>query len=127
MTRILAIILSFTILLQSFSFDLDDINKIPALVDHISCHLKSGDSFSEFIAMHYGGEVTNHEQDHKEHKELPFKHHHSDTHFQLIYLICNNNYAIENGILINTSENFTYKEPYTSLLVTTIFQPPKIA
>lgn len=127
MTRISAIILSFTILFQSFSLEIDDFNKFPALVDHISSHLKSGDSFVEFIVMHYGSELTNHEQEHKEHKELPFKHHHTDTHYQIVYLICNNNFAIENSVLMNTSKNFTYKEPFTSLLTTTIFQPPKIS
>ena len=42
----------------------------------MECHLKSGDSFKEFIAMHYGIESNIHEQEHKEHKELPFKHQH---------------------------------------------------
>jgi hypothetical protein len=125
MSKISAIIVSFTILFQSFSFDLDDINKIPALVDHISCHLKSGDSFAEFIAMHYGSEMNNHENNHKEHKELPFRHQSLESHFQMVLILCFHNYSVNfNEIKLETN-NFNYKEPTTNLFINNFFEPPQ--
>ena len=125
MTKIFAIILTFAILFQSFSLEIEDFNKFPTLIDHISCHLKSGDSFADFITLHYGSDFNNHEQEHKEHKELPFKHQHADAHYHIVYIICNNNYAIKNSAVIDISKNFTYNEPSTNLYVNNFFQPPQ--
>jgi len=125
MTRISAIILSFTILFQSFNFDLEDFNKIPTLVEHITCHLKSGDSFTEFIAMHYGTESNNHEQDHKEHNELPFKHQHLESHFQMVFILCVQNYPVNFNEINLETNNFKYKEPSTNLFIDNFFQPPQ--
>ncbi|GGK49763.1 MULTISPECIES: hypothetical protein [Flavobacteriaceae] len=125
MTKISAIILSLTILFQSFNFDLEDLNNIPALADHISCHLDSGDSFVDFFEMHYGSESNNHEQEHKEHKELPFKHQHLESHFQMVYILCVQNYPFNfNEVKLETN-NFTYKEPTTNLFINNLFQPPQ--
>ena len=125
MTKISAIILSFTILFQSFNFDIDDINRLPALVDHISCHLKSGDSFAEFIEKHYGSESNNHEQDHKDHNKLPFKHQHLESHFQMVFILCVHNYPINFNEINLESNNFTYKEPITNSFINNFFQPPQ--
>jgi hypothetical protein len=125
MTRFLAIILSFTILFQSFNFDLKDFNKIPTLVDHISCHLKEGDSILEFLSMHYGNESNIHEEEHKEHKELPFKQQHLESNFQIVFILNVQNYPLNfNEIKLETN-NFTYKEPTTDLFINNFFQPPQ--
>ena len=55
MNKIAAFILSFIILFQSLSVDLQDFNKIPALLNHISCHLKSGDNLADFIENVFRG------------------------------------------------------------------------
>ena len=125
MTKISAIILSFTILFQSFSLEIEDFNKFPTLIDHISCHLKSGDSLAEFIVMHYGSELNNHEKEHKEHKELPFKHQHLESHFQMALIVCVNNYSVNfNEVKLETN-NFNYKEPTTNLFINNFFEPPQ--
>lgn len=125
MTKISAIILSFTILFQSFSLEIEDFNKFPTLIDHISCHLKSGDSFAEFIVMHYGSELNNHEKEHKEHKELPFKHQHLESHFQMALIVCVNNYSVNfNEVKLETN-NFNYKEPTTNSFINNFFEPPQ--
>lgn len=125
MSKILAIIVSITILFQSFGLEIEDLNKFPELVDHISCHLNSGDSFAEFIAMHYGSEVNNHELEHNEHKELPFKHQHVESHLQMAFIIYVYNDSINfNEIKLDTN-NFTYKEPTTNLFINNFFQPPQ--
>ncbi|MFD0762316.1 hypothetical protein ACFQZW_09505 [Lutibacter aestuarii] len=127
MNKIAAVILSLTILFQSFSFDLDDLSKVSTLINHIYCHIDNGDSFTDFIEMHYGSKLTQHENEHRGHQELPFKHQHVDTHFNIVYIICNNNLSIQNKEFIFSSKNFAYKEPITNLIATSIFQPPKVA
>lgn len=127
MYKVASVILSFTILFQSFNFDLSDVDKIPTLVEHLTCHLEKGDSFSDFVSMHYGSTSEKHEEDHSGHKELPFKHQHVDTHFQIAFVIWSNNYPIESMDYTAKASKFTYKEPSTQLFTNNFFQPPKVA
>ena len=127
MNKILAIILSSIILAQSMSFDLCDIDKMPNLINHFVCHIKAGDSFSEFLDMHYGSLTKKHNGEHKEHEQLPFKHHQFDTHVQFMFVICNNNYPVKTTFFKNTERYFSYKEPFTKLFTVNFFQPPKYA
>jgi len=127
MTKIAAIILSFTVLFQSFNFDLTDVQKIPTLVAHFSCHLEKGDNLSDFVSLHYGSSIEKHQEDHHEHKELPFKHQHIDSHFQLAFLIGTNSYPINHSDSKVETNNFNYKEPSSQLFENNFFQPPKIA
>jgi len=126
MNKGMAFILSFTLLFQSFNFDYSDIQKLPTLVNHISCHFEDGDSISDFISMHYGITTQSHEKDHKEHGELPFKHQHLDTHFQLVFLLSGNQYPLDYIENNQDAKYFNYKEPLTSLVVLNFFQPPKL-
>lgn len=127
MNKVVAFILSLTVLFQSFNFDINDLQKIPTLVNHLSCHFEEGDSISEFVSMHYGSTTKSHEEEHKEHGELPFKHEHVDSHFQLAFVIQVNQFPIEIIENSHDTKNFNYREPLTSLVVQNFFQPPKIA
>ena len=127
MNKIAAFILSFIILFQSLSIDMQDVAKIPTLVNHISCHLKSGDNLVDFVEMHYGNLSNVHKNEHNEHKELPFKHQHLDSHFQIAFVIYFQQYPIQTIESIPDNKNFNYIEPLTSLVVNNFFQPPKIA
>ena len=102
MNKIAAFILSFIILFQSLSVDLQDFNKIPALLNHISCHLKSGDNLADFIEMHYGN-------------------------FQVAFVVYFQQYPFKTIESIPEKNNFNYTEPLSSLVVNNFFQPPKIA
>ncbi|NLP58107.1 hypothetical protein [Lutibacter sp. B1] len=128
MNKVLATFLSFIVLIQSFNFDVCDIDKIPTLIGHFTCHIQAGDSISDFFEMHYGSLKKQHEDKHKEHEKLPFKHQQLDTHFQLVFIICgNNNYPNKYTEFINAKNNFAYKEPSTHLFTNSFFQPPKQA
>lgn len=127
MNKIAAFILSFIILFQSLSIDIQDFNKIPTLLNHISCHLKSGDNLADFIEKHYGIQSDIHKSEHNEHKELPFKHQHLDSHFQVAFVVYFQQYPIQTIESISQNNNFNYTEPLTSLVVNNFFQPPKIA
>ncbi|WP_111707530.1 hypothetical protein [Lutibacter citreus] len=125
MYKIAAILLSFTILIQSFNFDLEDFNKMPSLVNHFVSHYEKGDSISDFITMHYGDKANYHEKEHKDHKELPFKHQHLDSHFQLAYIFYTNNLSVLNNELFSKKDIFSYKESLTNSISLSIFQPPQ--
>lgn len=127
MNKIAAIILSFIILFQSLSFEIQDVIKIPTLVNHISCHLNDGDNLADFFEMHYGNQSDVHKSDHNEHKELPFKHQHLDSHFQLAFVVCFQQYPFQIIEPIPENNNFNYNESLTTLVVHSVFQPPKIA
>lgn len=125
MHKLTVIILSITILLQSFNFEVKDFNKIPTLLDHITCHFNTGDSFADFISMHYGSEVNMHKDVHKEHKELPFKQKHLETSFQYVYMIFSNDIFSSFNELTFAENKFAYNEATSNSFLNSIFQPPQ--
>jgi hypothetical protein len=125
MLKLTTYFLSFTILIQSFDFEMNDISKFSILADHISEHLDKGDNFVDFIDLHYGNKVKSHQNQDKEHKNLPFKHQHIDFQSQLVYVINTfhiNIPLIENSFMVN---NFNYKELTSNLYINRFFQPPQ--
>lgn len=127
MFKSLAVILSISILLQSFHLQLGDINKIPDLLSHISQHIEEGDSLADFIDMHYGYEFRNHKGEHKEHQKLPFKHTNFDSHIQLV-IIPSFIENLESQLDASFKKpGFYYSEPLVHLFSNYIFQPPQTA
>jgi hypothetical protein len=124
--KLAAIILSCTILIQSFNFDISDIQKISNLLEHLDCHFEEGDTIDDFIAIHYSGDENAPKTEHEKHQELPFKHQHLDAHSQIVFIVSANEFFgyYQESFLVNTK--FTYKEPSTSLFVNKFFQPPQV-
>jgi hypothetical protein len=120
-----AIILSLSILFQSAGLELNDMYKIPLFITHLSNHIDEGDNFSDFMDLHYGTDVESHKNKHQEHKELPFKHQHNDTHMHIVYAL--HAPKIELSSLENIFENkiFYYKKPFISTYENSFFQPPQ--
>ncbi len=129
MTKLLALTYSFLILIQSFNINLENFSKFNALIDHAQFHKEMyGDTFFDFLAEHYGEARDNHENDHKEHKDLPFKdNHHMCTHINLSFISPNISFKIGSEEFIEIPFNFVYKESFTSFEKPSIFQPPKHA
>jgi len=127
MFKSLSVILSFSILLQSVNIKIDDFDKIPNLFNHLTQHLEQGDSFIEFFSMHYGCELKNHKNEHKEHQKLPFKHQNLDGHIQLVLIP--SFFKISNFELktFHKKSIFYYAEPLAHLFSNYIFQPPRTA
>ena len=127
--KLLAIILSNLILFQSLNIDLDSFSKLNVLLEHAQFHQeKYGDSFLEFITDHYGEQENKSANDHKEHKDLPFKkdsktcsHLISDFSFGILQ------FELKTKISLNTKPSFFYKETYSSHEKPSVFQPPKQA
>ena len=125
MFKSLAVIVSISILFQSFPLQLGDFYKLPDLVNHISQHIEKNDSLTDFIAMHYGCELKNHNNEHKEHQKLPFKHINFDSHIQLVIIpsfIENSDSQLENSF---KKPSYHYSEPLAHLVSNYIFQPPR--
>lgn len=125
MGKLSAILMSFTILFQSFGLEYNDIAKFPTLLFHMSSHIEEGDSLGDFMNLHYGTNVETHQNKHNEHKELPFKHQHSDAHLQLVYVL---NFS---SLEINTFEkqfenkNYYYTKSFSNSYPNRLFQPPQ--
>lgn len=117
--------MSLTILFQSFGLEFRDFAKFPTLLTHLSAHIEEGDNLSSFMDMHYGVNAETHQDKHNEHKELPFKHQHSDTHLQLIYVI--NLSYVEMMTVENMYENkiFHYLKTVPNTYINRLFQPPQ--
>lgn len=125
MSQIGAFILSFTILFQSFNFEIDDIYKLSTFLNHITCHIENGDNFGDFIDLHYGNKSNSHQEKHKEHKNLPFKHQHLDSHVQLLFLINDFKFDVSHPVKGFSTKNFMYKEPSSNQFTNNFLQPPQ--
>lgn len=131
MNKLFAITLSFMIMLQSMNLSVVDMFNITELIEHAQEHKEEfGDNFFQFIAKHYGSEKAQHAGDdhHKtSHDNLPFQH---TYHLSLVFVIELNTHYYSDFAEFNTngsSANFYYKAPSSSLFVSGIFQPPRIA
>ena len=125
MFKLTAFILSFTILAQSASFDIIDITKFSTFFTHINNHIDDGDDFADFIDLHYGNKIDLHQNKHKEHKELPFKHQHIDSNFQFVFVLDTYNLNISSPEDRFKLNNFNYEEPTSNLYINNFFQPPQ--
>ena len=130
MAKLLSLLLSCLILIQSIDIEINDITRMGDLMEHAKFHAdKYGDNLLVFLSKHYGELKEQHHKDHQEekknHEELPFKHQ------------CNCASAL--AIVMNTSlpelnspqaseswvANFYYKTITSSLHTEGQFQPPR--
>ncbi|MDX1783225.1 MAG: hypothetical protein R3361_03620, partial [Aequorivita vladivostokensis] len=79
MKTILAISLSFLVLVQSAGLGVNDILLLGRFVEHAEYHSENyGDDFFNFVEKHYGSLKMEHQKNHneedEEHEELPFQH-----------------------------------------------------
>lgn len=129
MTKLFAILFSILILVQSSNIGFEDISKLNVLLEHAQYHQETyGDSFFEFLTEHYGEDMLQHQNDHEEHEELPFKHKQDCTHIAFDFT-ANAQFCLHNTnpILIRIPLNFFYKESSSLFEKPSVFQPPKLA
>lgn len=128
MLKTFAIFLSSLILLQSLDIGLEDISKINVLLEHAQFHQeKYGESFVDFLTEHYGSNEHLSDQ-HKEHKDLPFK---KDcithTHLPSVFTLNAQILELKKSVIVQTQQNYFYKESYSFFEKQSVFQPPKFA
>ena len=129
MSKLIAFTYSFLILIQSFNIGLEDLSKLNALLDHAEYHkVMYGDNFYQFLAEHYGDAKDNHENEHEEHKGLPFKDaQHICSHFSTPFINPNIVFNFTYQEFIEIPFNFYYEETFTDFEKSSVFQPPKQA
>jgi len=129
MQKVFAIAFSLLVLFQSINISSDDVSKISTLFEHAEYHQETyGDSFFQFIAEHYGNTTIVHENDHKEHDDLPFKHHHQTcTHSAIVFTFETLKFDFDYESFVEIPFNFFYKESISSFEKLSVFQPPKLA
>ena len=129
MQKLFAIAFSLLVLFQSINFSYDDVSKINTLLEHAEYHHEAyGDSFFQFLAEHYGDEIIAHENEHKEHDDLPFKHHHQTcAHSNIAFTFETLEFDFNYDPFLEIPINFFYKEGISSFEKLSVFQPPKLA
>lgn len=128
--KFFSILLSSLILVQSLNISIEDISKLNVLLEHAKYHQENyGDSFLEFLSEHYGSGITEGDNNnHKEHKDLPFKHD-NNTCYNLNWTInLSGAFVVKNTTALESSTpNFFYKESTSMFEKQTVFQPPKLS
>lgn len=129
MSKLIAIFYATLILFQSFNMSYEDVSKLSALVEHASYHQEAyGDSFIDFLSEHYGNAAVQHESDHSEHDNLPFKHSdHNCSHVSVSFTFQNFDFIDSYRSFIEIPLNFYYKESTSLFEKPSVFQPPKFA
>ena len=129
MQKLFAIAFSLLVLFQSINLSADDISKISTLFEHAEYHQETyGDTFFQFLGEHYGEAVIAHENDHEEHDDLPFKHHHQTcAHTNIVFTFESISFDLDYEVFIEIPINFFYKESISSFEKLSVFQPPKTA
>jgi hypothetical protein len=127
MNKLIAISYSLLILVQSFNFSFEDLSKLSTLIEHAEFHQKNyGDSFLEFLSEHYGETKFAHGNNHDEHEDLPFKHHHQTcAHTNSAFTLQTLNFDLESLPFIEIPFNFHYTESSSLFEKQSVFQPPK--
>lgn len=130
--KLITIILSSIILLQSAHVSVADVMQLDEFIIHATFHKQNyGDSFLTFLAKHYGELKAEHSEKHKEekgeHEQLPFQQDVLLTAFS--YFTLNTPYQFINTskVILDRESNFYYQFLYTSLDRGAIFQPPRRA
>ena len=104
-------------------------SKLSALMEHASYHQETyGDSFLDFLSEHYGNASIEHENEHSEHDDLPFKHDHKTCcHVNTSFTIQNFEFVTSYTSFVEIPFNFFYKESTSLFEKPAVFQPPKFA
>ena len=130
MNKLIVITYSFLILLQSININIEDFSKLNVLFEHANYHKNMyGDSFLEFLSEHYGEQTATHDNNHKEHKELPFKDlQHLLCHVNTIFILTPTiTYPLNSHSFKEIHLNFFYKDSISLFEKPSVFQPPQLA
>lgn len=132
MSKLIVILLSGVILLQSFHIGAEDILQLDELLEHAEFHKQEhGDNFFVFLSKHYGELKAEHSKNHQEeksdHEQLPFQcQGHSITIIASLPFKSTNEF--NEFTPLNSSEaNFHYVNLYASLHEKELLQPPRHA
>ena len=130
MPKLLSILLSSLIFIQSFNISLYDLSNFGIMIEHMDFHKENyGDTISDFVSVHYGNTKILHSDDHEhhdDHDKLPFR---SDPqtsqNVSSVFIVNNTNFNFKHDFFIEIPFNFFYKESQSQFEKASIFQPPQ--
>ena len=130
MSKLIAISLSFMILVQSAGIGVNDILQIDGLIEHAQFHKQEhGDNFFVFLSKHYGElkaeHTKNHHEEQQDHEQLPFQ---CQGHtLSIVAYFDFENYTINTIEITDSAEsNFYYVSSFSTLHKKGLLQPPKL-
>ncbi len=131
MAKLLSILLSGLILIQSSDIDFSDIAKMGELMEHAHFHTdKYGDNNFVFHSKHYGELKEQHNKEHQEekidHEKLPFQHQCNCT--SVVAIVINSTHSELNSPQTweSWAADFYYEAPTSSLHTEGPFHPPQL-
>ena len=129
MSKIVAFTYSILILFQGFNIGIEDLSKFGILMEHAEFHKEMyGDTFYQFLAEHYGDAKVNHDNEHDEHQNLPFKDAHQlCSHMNIPFINTTVTFELTHQSFIKIPFNFHYTDSHTNFEKLSVFQPPKNA
>ncbi|WP_431134335.1 hypothetical protein [Psychroserpens mesophilus] len=128
----ISILLSFIFLFQSVGVKLHDILQLDAFIEHAQFHNQQyGDNFFVFVSKHYGelksDHNTRHQEEKKDHDQLPFQHHRHASSVAVLSLVSPHTLEIRTLEFLDFKPHrFFYQELSSSSYPEGLFQPPRI-
>lgn len=130
MIKLLSILISILVLVQSFNIQIGDVLKLDELLEHAEMHKnKYNDNFLVFLSKHYGDLKQSHTQQHQEeeknHSQLPINHECS-SQITTSFIINMISFDIDIPHTVESSINYCYSDIFSSFEKQKIFQPPRL-
>ncbi|MFB1022733.1 MAG: hypothetical protein QMC40_08260 [Vicingaceae bacterium] len=132
MIKLSSIVLSFVVLFQGFGITANDFVQFDEFIEHAQFHSEEhGDNFLVFVSKHYGDLKEEHGEKHqdekKEHEELPFQHQ-SKTACSAAFILASNETDVKAPEPFGISSiHFFYNALLSSTFLEGILQPPRIS
>ncbi|MFY0713514.1 hypothetical protein J1D01_07545 [Seonamhaeicola sp. NFXS20] len=132
MSKLISILLSGFILMQSFHVVVQDFLQIDEFLEHAQYHKQEyGDNFFVFLSKHYGKlkleHSKNHQEEQNDHEQLPFQ---CQGHCSILigFIPFQTSYHINTLKATKTTKtNFHYLNLYVSLNNKELLHPPRQA
>ncbi|WP_426431749.1 hypothetical protein ACPX19_04500 [Winogradskyella sp. HB-48] len=130
MSRLITILFSGLILIQSFQIGMEDLMQLDELFEHAQFHKQEyGDNFFVFLSKHYGGlkaeHSTNHKEEQSDHEKLPFQ---CQGHSLVILAVLESTeFEASNQVdaPVGSKAVFHYSNLYSLLNKEELLQPPR--
>jgi hypothetical protein len=125
-----SIVIASLMLIEAFlpATEMDELSKLPVLFTHFAKHQQEDPSISflEFLQLHYD-DANHHDLDHQTHDQFPLSGHQHQAHVQLHYMTITivEVDAFISLISLHEINTVEYREPASSSLSFSIWQPPK--
>jgi ABC-type Zn2+ transport system substrate-binding protein/surface adhesin len=132
MIRLVSFLFSLLILSQSLNSYIGTLGEVNTLLKHAKVHSEEyGDNFIVFLSKHYGDSKEQHSHDDQEkdedHEKLPFTHHCSSQTLVTLNPEVTGLALFKPLPAADSTCNFGYTNLYSSIEVSSIFQPPRLS